>query len=159
MQSISYTPIGVINTPFRDLAGTPIQPRSAEGIIGTVKLYPEYVAGLKDLGGFSRIMLIYHFHRCTGWSAELVPFLDSHARGVFSTRAPRRPNPIGISIVGLTRIDGPVLFIEGVDILDGTPLLDIKPYVPEFDAFCEEKTGWFPKHTDLRNVRSDERFI
>ena len=159
MQPVTYTPIGVIHTPFKDAAGMPIQPRSAEGVAGMVELYPPYAAGLKDLDGFSRIILVYHFHRCEGWSAELVPFLDTRPRGVFSTRAPRRPNPIGISIVGLTRIDGTVLTIEGADMLDGTPLLDIKPYIPEFDSFCEEKTGWLPEHPDIRNARSDGRFV
>ena len=158
MQPVSYKPIGVIHTPFRDLAGMPIQPRAAEGITGTVEVYPEYAAGLKDLDGFSRIILIYHFHQCTGWSATPVPFLDNHPRGVFSTRAPRRPNPIGISIVGLIDREENILTIEGVDMLDETPLLDIKPYIPEFDAFCGGKTGWFPEHPDLRNARSDGRF-
>lgn len=159
MHPISYTPIGVIHTPFRDPAGMPIQPSAAEGVRGTVELYPDYVAGLKDLNGFSRIILIYHFHRCRGWSSELVPFLDMHPRGVFSTRAPRRPNPIGISIVGLIGVEGNILTIEGADMLDKTPLLDIKPYITEFDAYCGEKTGWFPENIDLRNTRSDGRFI
>ncbi len=159
MDTISYTPIGVIHTPFRDPAGMPIQPRSAGGITGTVEIYPDYTAGLKDLDGFSRIILVYHFNRCTGWSAELVPFLDTRPRGVFSTRAPRRPNPIGISIVRLIGIEGHILTIEGVDMLDGTPLLDIKPYIPGLDAYCEEKTGWFPEHPDLIHARSDSRFI
>jgi tRNA-Thr(GGU) m(6)t(6)A37 methyltransferase TsaA len=154
MQPVTYTPIGVIHTPFRDPAGMPIQPCFAEGIIGTAELYPKYAAGLKDLEGFSRIILLYHFHRCKGWSPELVPFLDTHTRGVFSTRAPQRPNPIGLSIVGLTCIDGPVLTIAGADMLDETPLFDIKPYIPEFDpAFRRSSLMHNNFHTFLQESR------
>ena len=151
--------IGVIRTPFTDPEGMPIQPCGAEGIGGTVQVYPEYAAGLKDIEGFSRIFLVYYFHRCSGWSAETVPFLDNQARGVFATRAPRRPNPIGLSSVRLVAREGDTLVVEGVDMLDGTPLLDIKPYIPAFDSYPKERCGWFPEGSDISMARSDGRFL
>jgi tRNA-Thr(GGU) m(6)t(6)A37 methyltransferase TsaA len=152
-------PIGMIHTPFTAPEGMPIQPCSAEGIRGTVQVYPEYAAGLKDIEGFSRIFLIYYFHQCSGWSAEIVPFLDNQARGVFATRAPRRPNPIGLSSVILVAREGDSLVVEGVDVLDGTPLLDIKPYIPAFDSYPGERCGWFPEGSDISMARSDRRFF
>ncbi len=136
----------------------PVQPCGAEGIRGTVEVFPEYAAGLKDIEGFSRIFLIYYFHRCSGWAAEVVPFLDVRARGVFATRAPRRPNPIGLSPVGLISREGNVLEVEGVDVVDRTPLLDIKPYIPAIDSYPGERCGWFPGDGSVRTVRSDGRF-
>ena len=117
------------------------------------------MAGLKDLEGFSHVFLIYHFHLSEGYSLEVKPFLDDQDHGVFATRAPRRPNPIGISIVRLVRVDGPILYIEDVDVVDGTPLLDIKPYVPEFDVRPAERIGWFSGKAELvEQTRADERF-
>ncbi|MDD1717432.1 MAG: tRNA (N6-threonylcarbamoyladenosine(37)-N6)-methyltransferase TrmO [Methanoregulaceae archaeon] len=155
----AWRQIGVIRTPFTDPEGMPIQPCGAEGIGGIVEVYPEYAAGLKDIEGFSRIHLIYYFHRCFGWSAELVPFLDNQARGVFATRAPRRPNPIGLSSVRLVAREGDSLVVEGVDMLDGTPLIDIKPYIPAFDSYPGERCGWFPEDSDISMARSDGRFL
>jgi len=153
-------PIGKIHSPFRDLEDMPIQPAGAANVGGTVKLYREYLAGLRDLEGFSHLILLYHFHKSCGYDLEVVPFLDSESRGLFATRAPRRPNAIGFSVVRLERIEGSVLHILNVDILDGTPLLDIKPYVPEFDSPGEEvRTGWLEgvgKNVDMH--RSDARF-
>lgn len=156
---ISFQPIGVIHTPFHDLAGMPILPAGGEGITGTVEVYPEFADGLMDIEGFSRIMLIYHFHRSGNCKLHIVPFLDTRPHGVFSTRAPNRPNPIGISILSLLKREHTCLSVSGVDMLDGTPLLDIKPYLPECDAFSCERTGWFPTG-DCRFVttRSDDRF-
>ena len=142
MKEIKYNPIGIIHSPFKDIEGMPIQPSGAQGIAGTVEIEPAYADGLKDLEGFSHIILLYHFHLSKGYSLEVKPFLDNALRGVFSTRAPRRPNAMGLSVVRLLRIEGSVLHIEDVDIVDGTPLLDIKPYVPEFDVREVEKTGW-----------------
>jgi len=137
----------------------PIQPAGAIGIAGTIELDPEYADGLKDIEGFSHIILIYHFHLSTGFSLLVKPFLDDMLRGLFSTRAPRRPNPIGLSIVRLAKIEGPILHIENVDIVDGTPLLDIKPYVPELDGVKEERKGWLSgKAARAGNAKSDERF-
>jgi len=152
-------PIGTIHTPFTKLEGMPIQPTGATGVEGTVEVFEEYKAGLQDLDGFSHIILLYHFHRSTGFSLKVVPFLDNQSRGLFSTRAPKRPNPIGLSIVRLDRIENRVLHVRDVDVLDGTPLLDIKPYVPEFDSREEVRVGWLEKVRGTVSARkSDDRF-
>jgi len=158
--SIEFTPIGIIRSPFTDLAGMPIQPAAAAGVRGAVEVFEEFRAGLKDLDGFSHIILLYHFHRSVGFALEVVPFLDCRPRGVFATRAPRRPNPIGLSVVRLARIEDGVLRVENVDILDGTPLLDIKPYVPEIDeGGGGVRFGWLERaRKDLSERRSDDRF-
>ena len=159
MQAITYVPIGIIRSPFKEIKGMPIQAKGAEGISGRVEVAEEYEVGLKDLEGFSHIMLIYHFHLSEGYALEVKPFLDDQKRGVFSTRAPRRPNSIGISIVRLVKVEGHVLHVEDVDIVDGTPLLDIKPYIPEFDERKVERTGWFSGKAELvGKMRADERF-
>jgi tRNA-Thr(GGU) m(6)t(6)A37 methyltransferase TsaA len=156
---IKYQPIGIIHTPFKTPEGMPIQPAGAEGIKGTIEIFSEYEDGLQDLSGFSHILLLYHFHKGKGFNLHVVPFMDSQTRGVFSTRAPKRPNPIGLSLVKLGKVEGRILHIENVDILDGTPLLDIKPYVPEFDKATSVKTGWLkdPGKT-VSERKSDKRF-
>ena len=157
---IEYQPIGVIHSPFAKLDGMPIQPASAAGIIGRVEIYPEYAPGLDDLEGFSHIILLYHFHRSSGFKLQVVPFMDNKKRGLFATRAPRRPNPIGMSVVRLLKIEGRIIRVENVDILTGTPLLDIKPYVPEFDGAKNVRTGWLEHATKrVPEQRSDERFV
>ncbi len=154
-----YNPIGRIHSPFKKLSGMPIQPAGAAGVKGSVEVYPAYHDGLKDLDGFSHIILLYHFHRSPGFKLHVVPFMDSEPRGVFSTRAPKRPNPIGLSIVRLLKIEQGVLHIQNVDILDGTPLLDIKPYVPEFDVQGKVRTGWLDKvKKTVSRRKSDDRF-
>jgi tRNA-Thr(GGU) m(6)t(6)A37 methyltransferase TsaA len=160
MKQISYSLIGVIHTPFKDFTGMPIQPSGASGIGGTVEVDPAYCEGLEDLEGFSHIYLLYHFHVSRGYALKIKPFMDDTVRGVFATRAPRRPNPVGLSIVGLVRIEGCTLFIQDVDVLDGTPLLDIKPYVPEFDAPEATRTGWLSrKSSGAKEAKSDNRFV
>ena len=142
-----------------DLEGMPIQPPGAAGVKGTVEVLEDFHSGLKDLDGFSHIILLYYFHRSYGFNLHVVPFMDSEPRGLFATRAPKRPNPIGFSVVQLDKIEDGVLYIRGVDILDGTPLLDIKPYVPEFDAQGETRTGWLEKaRKTVSNRKSDDRF-
>jgi tRNA-Thr(GGU) m(6)t(6)A37 methyltransferase TsaA len=137
----------------------PIQPAGAKGIEGSIEIIPEYVIGLQDLEGFSHIILIYHFHLSKDYSLKVKPFLDDKPRGVFATRAPKRPNPIGISVVRLRKIVGNILHIEDVDIVDGTPLLDIKPYVPEFDVHKIVQTGWLSKKAAKAKIKkADERF-
>jgi tRNA-Thr(GGU) m(6)t(6)A37 methyltransferase TsaA len=127
--------------------------------VGTAVIQPEFTPGLQDLDGFSHIILLYHLHQVQAVSLTVTPFLDSQPRGVFATRAPRRPNPIGLSVVKLVRVDQNVLHLENVDILDGTPLLDIKPYVPEFDHQPEIHTGWLEKAKgQVQNKKSDNRF-
>jgi len=142
---IEYTPIGIVHTPFLESEGMPIQPAGAVGVKGTVEVFEAFQQGLKDLDGFSHIVLLCHFHRSRGFNLHVIPFLDSEMRGLFATRAPRRPNPIGLSVVQLDKIENGVLYIQNVDILNGTPLLDIKPYVPEFDTQVKCRTGWLEK--------------
>lgn len=159
MKDMTYKRIGIIHTPFKDVKEMPIQPSGAKGIQGTIEIEPEYVDGLNDLEGFSHIFLLYHFHLSQGYSLQVKPFMDDDLHGVFATRAPKRPNPIGISVVRLVRVEGVTLHIEDVDMVDGTPLLDIKPYVPEFDALKAERIGWlFKKVNKVRKAKSDERF-
>lgn len=156
---IQLKPIGIIHTPFSIPEGMPIQPAGAAGVHGTIEVFKEYQAGLKDLEGFSHIILLYHFHRSQGFNLHIVPFMDTQPRGLFATRAPKRPNPIGLSVVQLDRIENDTLHIQNVDMLDDTPLLDIKPYVPDFDSITNVRTGWLEgaKRT-VRNRQSDERF-
>ena len=152
-------PIGIIHTPFRQLEGMPIQPAGAAGVKGTVEVFEKFRAGLKDLDGFSHIILLYIFHRSQGFKLEVIPYMDTQPRGLFATRAPKRPNPIGLSTVQLDRIENGNLHVRNADILDGTPLLDIKPYVPEFDNYARVRTGWLEharKTVDDR--KSDDRF-
>jgi tRNA-Thr(GGU) m(6)t(6)A37 methyltransferase TsaA len=157
--NIEYQPIGVIHSPFQSTEGMPIQPSGAAGIRGTVELFPRFSQGLKDLDGFSHIILLYHFHRSTGCSLLVTPFLDSVEHGVFATRAPKRPNSIGMSVVKLVRVDESTLHVENIDVLDGTPLLDIKPYVPQFDQPLEYRIGWLEHAKDrVRESRADDRF-
>jgi tRNA-Thr(GGU) m(6)t(6)A37 methyltransferase TsaA len=159
MKEIKYQPIGTIHSPFKDPQGMPIQPAGAKGVTGTIDIDPAYAEGLKDLEGFSHIILVYHFHLSKGYELKVKPFLDEVSHGVFSTRAPARPNPIGHSIVKLIRIADCTLDIEEVDIIDGTPLLDIKPYVPEFDLRSADRTGWLSgKAEEARGKKADERF-
>ncbi|WP_028319526.1 tRNA (N6-threonylcarbamoyladenosine(37)-N6)-methyltransferase TrmO [Desulfobulbus elongatus] len=154
------TPIGIIHSPFKELTGMPIQPAGAAGVQGTVEIFAEYRPGLKDLEGFSHLILLYHFHRSRDCSLHVVPFMDTEPRGVFATRAPSRPNPIGLSIVRLDRVEDGLLQIRNVDVLDGTPLLDIKPYVPEFDAHVQVRTGWLETaRKTVSDQKSDDRFI
>lgn len=159
MKQITYRPIGVIHSPFKEPKGTPIQPSAAGGISGRVEIFPEYAEGLKDIDGFSHIILIYHFHLSRGQSLRAKPFMDNEERGVFSMRGPSRPNPIGLSIVRLVRVEDNIIHIEDMDIVDGTPLLDIKPYVPEFDLRKVEKIGWLKENVHkLPSLKDDGRF-
>ncbi len=156
---IEFKPIGVIHSPFKSLKGMPIQPAGAIGVKGTVEVFDEYQEGLKNLDGFSHIILLYHLHRSNRFRLSIVPFLDVEPRGLFATRAPNRPNPIGLSVVQLDRIKDGLLHIQNVDILDGTPLIDIKPYVPEFDATVKIRTGWLENvRKSVSGQKSDDRF-
>lgn len=155
MESVSYTPIGIIHSPFKKPAGTPIQPHGAVRGTGTVELFPRYTEGLKDIEGFSHIILIYHFHLAKQPTLTAQPFMDHIPRGIFSIRAPSRPNPIGISTVRLVAVDENVLHIEDMDIVDGTPLLDIKPYVPAFDHREVDAIGWLEESVDKMPQTTD----
>ena len=155
---LTCRPIGVIHTPYREPRGTPIQPTGALGVEGTVEVFPEYAQGLKDLDGFSHVILLYYFHLSGGCSLTVRPYMDKEVRGVFATRFPGRPNPIGLSVVRLKGVDGRVLRITDVDIVDGTPLLDIKPYVPAFDHREDVRIGWLTERAvKVRNTKSDGR--
>jgi tRNA-Thr(GGU) m(6)t(6)A37 methyltransferase TsaA len=159
VEKIEYTKIGIIRTPFKTPAGTPIQPTGAGGIEAKVEVFPEYSEGLADLEGFSHIILLYLFHLSKGFKLKVKPFLDIELRGLFATRAPARPNPIGISVVRLVRIDDAVLYIKDIDMVDKTPLLDIKPYIPEFDIRKIEGTGWIgEKAKKVKKTQDDGRF-
>jgi tRNA (adenine37-N6)-methyltransferase len=135
-------PIGVIHSPFTDKKQTPIQPTRSQAV-GQVEVYPEFAEGLQDVEGLSHVILLYVFHCSSGYTLRVKPFLDDALHGLFATRYPCRPNPIGLSIVRLIARHSNVLEIEGVDMLDGTPLLDIKPYVPDFDARENVRVGWY----------------
>ena len=156
---VQYRAIGIVHTPFKEIEGVPLQPTGASRVSGHIEIFSEYAEGLRDLDGFSHIILLYHFHRVRESKLVVTPFLDSQPRGVFSTRAPKRPNPIGLSVVKLLNIEKNILQIENVDILDGTPLLDIKPYVPEFDQHPADRMGWLEKAKGkVKSKKSDDRF-
>ena len=157
---ITYTPIGIIHSPFTELSGMPIQPTGENSTEGKLEIYPKHADGLKDIEGFSHIYLLYHLHKAAPAKLHLKPFLDNQARGVFSTRAPRRPNPIGLSLVKITRVEENFIFVENIDILNGTPLLDIKPYIPEFEDTSKIRVGWLRKSKGkVRQKKSDGRFL
>jgi tRNA-Thr(GGU) m(6)t(6)A37 methyltransferase TsaA len=160
MDLVQLKPIGIIRTPFDRIEGMPIQPSGSLDTSGQVVVDPAYEQGLDDLDGFSHLILIYLFHQSKGYELRLKPFLDDQLRGLFSTRAPRRPNPIGLSVVQLTARDANVLQVRGIDVVDQTPLLDIKPYVPAFDApSAPIRTGWLQnKAGKEKQVRADGRF-
>ena len=159
MSQINYKPIGIIHSPFTQIEGTPIQPSAAKGIKGHIVINEDYVDGLCDLDGFSHIYLLYHLHLSRSFNLKVKPFLDDQHRGVFSTRAPNRPNPIGLSAVKLIKIEFNTLEIENVDIIDGTPLLDIKPYVQEMNEVKQYRIGWLSKYSkEMKIKKSDKRF-
>ena len=156
-QEIRLKPIGIIRTPFPKPTGTPVQPSRSGGAEGKVEVFPEYADGLKDLDGFERIWLIYWFDRAPEPRLLVTPFLDDQKRGVFATRAPTRPNAIGMSPVRLLKVAGRTLKVADVDIVDGTPLIDIKPYLSEVDCHSVKKAGWFDQAARRRSV-ADDRF-
>ncbi len=139
---ITFRPIGVVHSSHKLAEQTPIQPVYAKGVQGRAEILPEFVDGLRDLEGFSHLFLIYSFHRASSPRLMVKPYLDDEERGVFATRAPCRPNSIGMSIVRLVSREENLLHLEDVDILDGTPLLDIKPYVTRFDYREGARCGW-----------------
>lgn len=160
MEQIIIKPIGIIHTPHTDINNMPIQPIAAQGINGFIEILPEYTEGLKDLEGFSHITLLYHFHKIKEYKLQVVPFMDTEKRGIFSCKAPKRPNAIGMSTVKLMGIEGNKVFIEQVDMLDGTPLIDIKPFYPRYDNRENVSIGWLENNKDIpiEEMRSDERF-
>ncbi|HXV20506.1 MAG TPA: tRNA (N6-threonylcarbamoyladenosine(37)-N6)-methyltransferase TrmO [Desulfuromonadales bacterium] len=159
MNPITFAPIGTIHSPFTNPEGMPIQPAGAREAIGTVVIDPAFEAGLQDLEGFSHLYLLYHFHRAAPMRLKVVPFLDRREHGIFATRAPARPNPIGLSVVELLEVRGNRLTVRGIDVLDGTPLLDIKPYAEAFDRVEGSRSGWLASSPEeIARQRSDRRF-
>jgi tRNA (adenine37-N6)-methyltransferase len=160
MDSIQLNPIGRIFTPHTDIQNMPIQPIAAEGCRGYIEILPQYEEGLKDLDGFSHITLIYHFHKITGYDLITVPFMDNQSHGIFATKAPKRPNAIGISTVRLISVENNIIHIEQVDMLNETPLLDIKPFYPRYDNREGVRIGWLEKDKEmpLELLKSDSRY-
>ncbi len=159
VEHIEFHPIGEIRSPFMSPEGAPIQPAGAAGIIGRVVVLPAYQEALQDLDGFSHVTLLYYFHLARPFSLKVTPFLDTVERGLFATRAPTRPNAIGISVVRLRSVCGNILEVQDIDVVNGTPLLDIKPYIPEFDARPAERIGWMSSTVrKVGEVRADGRF-
>ena len=159
MEPVTYTPIGIVHSPFTSIVGMPVQSVAAAGIAGSIELDLRYREGLRDLVGFSHLLLLTHLHQVTSYALQVVPFLDDRSHGIFATRSPRRPNPIGLSIVRLVGMHGCTLHIEDVDVIDGTPLLDLKPFVPAIDNRQTGQIGWFAERLDrLQTTRADNRF-
>jgi len=137
----------------------PIQPAGCKDIEGEIEVFPEFSAGLQDLDGFSHIYVIYYFHKVKGWKVKVIPFLDNRERGIFATRAPTRPCPIGLSVLEINEIKSNRIIVQNLDILDGTPLLDIKPFVPQFDSSENVRIGWLDRHiNEVKTKRADDRF-
>ena len=159
MNPVQFEPIGVVRSPFQAPAGMPIQPPAARGVQGRVVLRQELEAGLADIEGFSHLLLIYHLHRAPAGHQAGIASLEQTTQRLLAAGAPTRPNPIGLSLVRLVRREAGILHVEDVDVLDGTPLLDIKPYVPAFDAASDVRIGWFEGRMDaLSGTRADGRF-
>lgn len=152
-------PIGIIHSPHHSIEDMPIQPKGASEVEGVVLVEEKYIDGLQDLEGFSHIYLLYSFHGTTRTELLVTPFMDTQTRGVFATRSPLRPNHIGLSIVKLKRVEGNKVIVEGIDVLDKTPLLDIKPYIEKFDGVKESASGWLQASAEeISKKRSDNRF-
>ena len=158
---MQLVPIGRIESAFKQATGTPVQPSRAKGVPGRIEIFPQYAEGLADLAGFDRIWLLFWCDRAAEAKLTVVPYRTTTSHGLFATRAPARPNPIGLSCVRLVRVCGLILDIEDVDILDGTPLLDIKPYLPQYDNYLVKRCGWVdglpdvPVVADMRFERQD----
>lgn len=158
-ETIPVETIGIIHSPFTELKGMPVQSLGAQGTGGTVVVDERFAEGLRDLDGFGHIYLVYRFHKATRTELQVVPYMDAVKRGVFATRSPLRPAHIGISVVELLNASGNVLTVRGLDVLDGTPLIDIKPYIPQFDCWQNATSGWMKaSRLDVEQKRSDNRF-
>ncbi|MBI9033376.1 MAG: tRNA (N6-threonylcarbamoyladenosine(37)-N6)-methyltransferase TrmO [Bacteroidales bacterium] len=160
MESIQMKAIGIIHTQFENRRNMPIQPNGNSAGKGSISIFNEYKEGLEDLDGFSHIILIYYLHQNTGYKLKLKPFMDHNEHGIFATRAPHRPNSIGLSVVKIESIEENMITFDGADMLNNTPLLDIKPYIPAFDSPDNCKTGWYPDQGNQAEITiSDDRFI
>jgi len=160
MNEITFKPIGIIYSPFKTIENIPIQNIGAKGVKGTIEIFKEFVTGLKDLDGFSHLILIYHLHKVIHDSLLVKPFLDTVEHGIFATRSPVRPNPIGLTVVKLIEIKNNLITIENLDILYKTPLLDIKPFLPMIDDTKDIRIGWLTGKIEQFEIKkSDNRFI
>lgn len=158
LPAITCRPVGIVHSPFKTTVGVPIQTAGVPDEPAVLEVFPEFVPGLKDIEGFDYLILLTHLHLVTQEKLEVVPFLDNTAHGVFATRAPARPNRIGLSIVRLLSVDGNRLLLAGNDMVDQTPVLDIKPYVPDFDVRTTDRVGWFgTRLAAMPTTRSDDR--
>lgn len=157
---INYTPIGYVSASFKSPQNAPIQPSGASGSDAYITIKPELITGLQDIGGFSHLIIIYHFHLAKAAKLICQPFLDNQTHGIFAIRGPNRPNPIGLSIVELKVVEANVITIGRNDMVDGTPVLDIKPYVVDFDCYPTAAKGWLEgKAQYSKSKRSDDRFL
>jgi tRNA-Thr(GGU) m(6)t(6)A37 methyltransferase TsaA len=158
-EQIIFTPIGKITSPFESQEGTPIQGKMAPEKKARVEIFPDFAKGLKDLDGFSHIYLLYKFDRVGPGDILTKPYLDTEKRGIFATRSPRRPNPIGLTIVKIEKVNSDSIDVSGVDLLNNTPIIDIKPYIPDFDEHKDVKIGWYGKNPKRQKlVLADDRF-
>jgi len=159
MDKIIYLPIGIIHSPFEEPKGVPIQGAADHRAEAVVEIFPEFAEGLADLGEFSHIILIYHFHKSKNYKLKVTPYLDTKERGVFATRAPSRPNAIGLTVVRLLKIEKNRIYFCNADMIEGTPILDIKPYIPDVDVQQVQKIGWLTgKVHRMETTRDDSRF-
>ncbi len=155
---VEFKFIGTIHSAFKSIGNMPIQPISENSNKGYIEVFPEYEEGLLDIEGFSHIHLIYYFHLLKHKKLTVLPFMDNKEHGIFATRAPARPNPIGLSLVELIRRDGNILYVKNLDVIDGTPLIDIKPFFEKFDNRFNTKNGWLGNKQNVTHVKSDKRF-
>lgn len=162
MKKIEFKPIGYISTPHKTLENMPIQPAGAKSVKGKIEILPEYQEGLQDIEGFSHITLFYHLHKVKNYRLKVTPFMDITEHGIFACKSPTRPNALGMSTVKLLYVDNNVLYVEEVDMLDGTPLIDIKPYWPKYDNRENVRVGWLEKQArelPAEQLVSDARFV
>ena len=155
---IQFTPIGFANTQYDNIDNMPIQGAGIADNVGEINILPEFTEGLDDLKDFSHIYIIFHLNKCTKSALKVIPFLDKEPRGIFATRSPTRPNPIGLTIVEIVKIKKSSIFVKGLDLLNDTPILDIKPYIQSFDNIPDTKDGWYVKGKDPKCTLSDDRF-
>jgi len=154
-KEIKLRPIGIIHTPYKEPKGIPIQGKFEKSVTGTIEIFPEYQKGLKDIEGFSHLILIYHFNRSKEEKLVGRPFLEDQEHGIFAIRSPHRPNHLGFSIVKVEKVKGSTVIFSELDMLDKTPLLDIKPYISHFDSRKDAKNGWIKKH--FKNCKIPKR--
>ncbi|WP_320112744.1 tRNA (N6-threonylcarbamoyladenosine(37)-N6)-methyltransferase TrmO [Draconibacterium orientale] len=160
LEKVELKIIGTISTPHKTIANIPIQSVGAAAYTGIIELVPHLTAGLEGLEGFSNLILLYHLHRVDGYKLKVKPFMDDKEHGVFATRSPKRPSPIGMSTVELLKIEGNKIWFSGADMLDGTPLIDIKPFFRQVDNRPNAICGWLDSKDDdfPAKQRSDDRF-